>query len=137
MTDRLLDSGLLIRYLRKSPEYRKLLRSMALIGQLFISAYTRLEIVRGMRDHEQQETFELMDSMFTLPMDNFIADQAGELIQSWRTRGITLGDADAVIAATALYYEFDLVTTNARHFPMPELTVWQADEVGNLSIYKH
>lgn len=136
MSDRLLDSGLLIRYLRKSPEYRVMIRSMALAGHLFISAYTRLEIVRGMRDHERQETFELMDSMFTLPMDNFIADQAGELIRSWRTRGITLGDADAVIAATALYYELDMVTTNARHFPMPELTVWQADEVGNVSIYK-
>ena len=137
MTDHLLDSGILIRHLRDQRDYVALVDRLSDEGDLYIASFTRLEIVRGMRKRERQDTFDLMDSMFTLPMDNFIADQAGELIRSWRTSGITLGDADAVIAATALYYELDLVTTNARHFPMPELTVWQADEMGNLSIFEH
>ncbi|MBU0511735.1 MAG: PIN domain-containing protein [Chloroflexi bacterium] len=137
MTDHLLDSGILIRHLRDQRDYVALVDRLSDEGDLFIASFTRLEIVRGMRKRERQDTFELMDSMFTLPMDHIIADQAGELIQSWRTRGITLGDADAVIAASAIAYELDLITTNARHFPMPELTVWQADEVGNLSIYEH
>lgn len=37
-----------------------------------------------------------------------------------------------VIAASALKAGLGLVTTNARHFPMPDLTIWQADETGNL-----
>jgi len=89
-----------------------------------------------MREHERTRTFDLLDSMRTTPVDHAIADQAGELIRSWRTQGITLGDADAVIAATAISLGLDLVTTNARHFPMPELAVWQVDEVGNLSRYQ-
>ena len=133
MSDRLLDSGILIRYLRQSSGYRELLHSMALDGELYISAFTRLEIVRGMRDYEQEITFELLDSMITLPMDYDIADTAGELIRAWRSKGITLGDADATIVATALRYDFDLVTTNARHFPMPELVVWQVDNDGQMA----
>ena len=58
---------------------------------------------------------------------------AGELIRTWRKSGVTLGDADAVIAASALHDGLTLVTTNARHFPMPELAVLQADEAGVLT----
>ena len=57
---------------------------------------------------------------------------AGGLIRSWRERGVIIGDADAIIAASALKAGLGLVTTNAPHFPMPDLTVWQADETGNL-----
>ncbi len=71
--------------------------------------------------------------MQTIPMIADIADLAGELIRSWRTRGVTIGEADAVIAATASHHKLTLVTTNARHFPMPELVVLQADEEGHLN----
>jgi predicted nucleic acid-binding protein len=133
MKNYLLDSGILIRHLRNYQSYVALVERLSDAGDLYISAYTRLEVVRGMRDHERGKTFLLMNSMFTLPMDDTIADKAGELIRSWRARGITLGDADAVIAATALHYGLELVTTNARHFPMPALTVWQADAEGSLT----
>jgi predicted nucleic acid-binding protein len=42
--------------------------------------------------------------------------------------GITHGDADAIIAASALDANLALVTTTPWHFPMPELVVLQADE---------
>lgn len=65
-------------------------------------------------------------------MTGEIADLAGELIRSWRSRGVILGDADAIIAAYALHDGLTLVTTNVRHFPMSELSVLQADETGEL-----
>jgi predicted nucleic acid-binding protein len=34
-----------------------------------------------------------------------------------------LGQADTLIGASALIYGATLVTGNAKHFPMPELTV--------------
>jgi len=102
-------------------------------ADVYISAMTRLEIVRGMLDRERGETFDLLDSLETIPMTAEIADLAGEIIRSWRARGAVLGDADAVIAASALHNNLALVTTNARHFPMPELVVLQADEEGALT----
>ena len=133
MSDHILDTNILIRYLRKMTGYQDLLRAIELKGWTYISAMTRLEIVRGMRERERRETFNLLDSLETLPMNTEVADLAGELIRTWRGNGVTLGDADAVIAASALQNDLALVTTNVRHFPMPELIIFQADEEGHLA----
>jgi predicted nucleic acid-binding protein len=134
MSDNLLDTNILVRYLRKTPGYLDLLRTIGARGWTYISVMTRLEIVRGMQERERKETFDLLDSLETIPMTAEIADSAGELIRSWRVRGITLGDADAIIAASALQEGLPLVTTNAKHFPMPDLVVYQADELGRLKL---
>jgi predicted nucleic acid-binding protein len=136
MADVVLDSGILIRHLRNLPGYPELVDRLADEGVIYISSFTRLEIVRGMRKYERSKTFRLLDSIVTVPMDSAIADYAGGLIFAWRAKGISLGDADAVIASTAVHLETDLITTNARHFPMPELIVWQADEVGQLELWE-
>jgi len=133
VSDHILDSNILIRYLRKTAGYKDLLHEIERKGWTYISVMTRLEIVRGMREREREETFDLLDTLETLPMTSEIADLAGELIRSWRERGINLGDADAIIAASAIHHGLALVTTNAKHFPMPELIVFQADEQGHLS----
>jgi len=133
MNDYLLDSGILIRHLRDQIGYPELTNRLMDEADVYISAMTRLEIVRGMLDRERGETFDLLDSLETIPMTAEIADLAGEIIRSWRARGAVLGDADAVIAASALHNNLALVTTNARHFPMPELVVLQADEEGALT----
>ena len=105
-------------------------------ADVYVSTMTRFEVVRGMRDRERESTFNLLNSFEALDVTSEIADRAGELIRSWRKRGVTLGDADAIIAATALQHSLTLVTTNPKHFPMPELSILQADEEGKLSPYK-
>lgn len=134
MSDYLLDSNILILYLRKAQGYDELLDSLSKDDALFISAITRLEIVRGMRERERQDTYELLDALETIPVTVGIADSAGELMRSWRARGITLEGADAMIAASALAHGLTLVTTNAKHFPMPDLVVYQADEQGRIKL---
>ena len=134
MSDHLLDTSILIRYLRKTSGYRDLLRITGSKGWTYISVMTRLEITRGMQERELKETIDLLDSLETIPMTIEIADMAGELIRSWRSRGINLGDADAIIAASALQVGLALVTTNGKHFPMPDLVVYQADELGKLTL---
>jgi len=134
MPDYILDTGVLIRHLRDYQGYPELVDRLTDEGDVFISAMTRLEIVRGMREREDA-TFELLESLDTVDVTKWVADQAGEIIRYWKTRGITLGDADAVIAASALQHALTLVTTNPKHFLMPELTVLQADEQGHLNPY--
>ena len=133
MSDHLLDSGILIRHLRNQIGYPQLIHRLSDEADVFLSSFTRLEVVRGMHERERRKTFGLLDSFKTIPMTADIADLAGELIYSWRKRGVILGDADAVIAASAMQAGLTLVTTNARHFPMPELSVLQADEAGALT----
>lgn len=134
MSDYLLDTNILILYLRKTEGYYELLDTLAADDTLFISAITRLEIIRGMRDREREATLNILDSLETIEISINVADKAGELIRTWRTKGIVLEDADALIAATALEHGLGLVTTNAKHFPMPDLVVYQADKQGKLTL---
>jgi predicted nucleic acid-binding protein len=129
----LLDTGILIRHLRNRPGYRELVQRLNQGGDLCISAFTRVEVLRGMRDHERERTFTLLDSFFTQVIDRDTADRAGEWLRTWQARGVILGGPDAVIAASALQVGAALVTTNARHFPMPELVVLSVDENGQIS----
>lgn len=134
MSDYLLDTNILILCFRKTAGYRELLDTLAKDDILYISVMTRLEIVRGMREHEHKDTFNLLDSLETIDITIDIADKAGELIRSWRTKGMILGDADAIIAATAINHGLALVTTNEKHFPMPDLVVYRADKYGKLTL---
>lgn len=134
MSDYLLDANILILYLRKTAGYYELLDTLAADDTLYISAITRLEIIRGMRDRERETTFDILDSLETIEISIEIADKAGELIRTWRTQGIVMEDADALIAATALEHGLALVTTNAKHFPMSDLVVYQADKLGKLTL---
>jgi predicted nucleic acid-binding protein len=134
MSDYLLDTNILILYLRKTEGYYELLDTLATDDTLYISAMTRLEIIRGMHERERGDTFALLDSLETIDVTIEIADKAGELIRSWRAQGIILGDADALIAATALNHGLALVTTNGKHFPMSDLVVYQADKNGKLTL---
>ena len=137
MPDYLLDTGILIRHLRQNPGYQSLLERLAQDGIICITSLTRTEIIRAMRDRERKSTYSLLDSLDTLSLDKETADLAGELIRTLRKNGITLHLPDAVIAATAMLNRFDLITTNPKDFLMPELTVWQADEQGNINPKLH
>ncbi|MBK6792111.1 MAG: type II toxin-antitoxin system VapC family toxin [Anaerolineales bacterium] len=136
MSDYLIDTNILILYLRKTAGYYELLDTLAADDALYISAITRLEIIRGMRDREREATFDILDSLETIEINIEIADKAGELIRTWRTKGVVLEDADALIAASALEHSLALVTTNSKHFPMPDLVVYQADNQGKLTLRK-
>jgi predicted nucleic acid-binding protein len=134
MTDYLLDSGILIRHLRDHKGYPELLDHLTDEADIYISVMTRFEIVRGMKDREQESTFNLLESLDTLVVSNEIADRAGEIVRSGRTRGIAFGEADAIIAATAMQHGLALVTTNAKHFSMHNMIVFEADEAGNITL---
>src|SRR5215207_10124345 len=125
MPDYLLDSGILIRHLRDQRGYPEMMDRLTDEGDVFISVITRFEIVRGMRDRERETTVNLLDSLDTAGMNREIADIAGEIIRTGRARGVTFGEADSIIAATALNHGLALLTTNAKHFPMPDLIVFQ------------
>jgi predicted nucleic acid-binding protein len=133
MSDYLLDSGILIRHLRDYSGYPDLLDDLTDEGVIYISAMTRLEVVRGMKERELQKTWDLLELLETIPVTSEIADLAGNMCREWRTRGITLGSEDALIAASALSKELPLLTTNPKHFPMADLSIFVTDEDGRMT----
>ena len=51
----LLDTGVLIRYIRGMSQFLELIKSLSHKGILYISPITRLEIVYGIKKHEKEE----------------------------------------------------------------------------------
>ena len=45
------------------------------------------------------------------------------MLGEFRSKGLTIGIADAIIAATALELGVPLLTNNVRHYPFPDLKV--------------
>jgi len=125
LPDYLLDSCILIRHLRRHEPTTDLLTALALEGQMGIATISRTEIVEGLSGHERERTMRLLDSLILYPLDAAMADLAGDYIHRYRARGITLDRPDAIIGATALHHRLVLVTYNPRHFPMPELRLYE------------
>ena len=90
-----------------------------------IATISRTEIIEGMREHEREATMRLLDSLHSYPLDVATADLAGEYIRRYRAQGITLDKPDAIIGATAVRHGLVLVTYNPKHFPMPELRLYE------------
>lgn len=125
MPDYLLDSCVLIRHLRRHKPTTDLVSALILEGKVGIATISRTEIIEGMREHEREATMRLLDSLPAYPLDVSIADMAGEYIRRYRAQGITLDKPDAIIGATAVLHGLVLVTYNQKHFPMPELQLYE------------
>ena len=125
MPDFLLDSCVLIRHLRRHQPTTDLMAALALEGQTGIATISRAEIIEGMREHEREITMRLLDALVSYPLDAVIADRAGDYIRHYRARGTTLDKPDAIIGATAVHHGLVLVTYNVKHFPMPELQLYE------------
>lgn len=125
MPDYLLDSCVLVRHLRRHQPTTDLLSTLVLEGEVGIATISRTEIIEGMREHEREATMRLLDSLRSYPLDVATADLVGEYIRRYRAQGITLDKPDAIIGATAVRHGLVLVTYNPKHFPMPELRLYE------------
>ena len=122
--DYLLDTDILISYLRGYPGTIDLLKTLARKGASFsISVVTVVEIEAGIRAGEKAKTKELLDSMEAIVLDLPMAHLAGSFLREYRSKGVSLSLADVMIAATAVTENLILLTYNQRHYPMPEIKI--------------
>jgi predicted nucleic acid-binding protein len=118
----LLDTDILISYLRGYPDTINLLKSLVRNGATFsISVITVVEVEAGIRAGEKARTKELLDSMESIILDTPMAYLAGSFLREYRGKGVSLSLADVMIAATAIIENLILLTYNQRHYPMPEI----------------
>ncbi|QTX05999.1 type II toxin-antitoxin system VapC family toxin [Agromyces archimandritae] len=114
----LVDTSVLIDVLRGIPEAAGVLRDARADGPLHASEITRLEVLAGMRPREEAATRELLDVLNWRPVDDRIAEVAGELGRAWLPGNRGIDSADLAIAATAIVLDARLFTRNVKHFPM-------------------
>ena len=125
----LVDTDIAIDFLRRRDYAQKLLENWAGEGLLAISTLTHLEIYQGMKTGEEGATNAFLDGLVSVATDIPIARRAGTMLGELRSKGMTIGIADAIIAATALQFGAPLLTNNIEHYPFPNLKVIRGLEV--------
>ncbi len=120
----LLDSDVIISYLRGYEEpvgfVNRLLEDGASLACCPVNV---VEIHAGMREKERDITEELINSLRFFPIDLETARLAGDIIRSYRSEGVTMALADAMVAAVAMQNNLVLATYNEKHYPMTDLAV--------------
>jgi hypothetical protein len=113
----LFDTTVFIHHLLgKSPEATKLI-TQAISGAhpAAFSILTDAELWAGIRNEEEDHVHRLLLSRLTrLPINLSIARRAGKLVNLYKSHSLKLDDA--LIAATAEYYDIPLYTHNDKHF---------------------
>lgn len=125
-----LDSTVLIDYLRGRPAVQRV-SALDDAGDLLATTAVNVEeIVRGLRPTEVGAAAELFAGLEVLAVDLAAAWQAGEWRQALATGGTTLWQADCLVAATAKVNGASLITGNPKDFPMAGLDVvhWPVGE---------
>jgi predicted nucleic acid-binding protein len=121
----LLDSDVIIWYLRGRESTRSWVRQLSQRDVPCCSTLSVTEVVAGMRPGEDKVTREFLQTLRAVDVDRNIAWQAGELIGTYGRRGITLDFVDATIAATCLRHRLFLATHDVKHYPIRELRLAQ------------
>ncbi len=81
------------------------------------------EIYRGLREVERASASRLFDGLRIAPIGRSEGIRAGDWRRDHASTGVTLAQADCLIAAVAVATGVPLATGNPKHFPMHELEV--------------
>jgi predicted nucleic acid-binding protein len=125
-----LDSTVLIDFLRGRPAVQRVARLRTAGDVAATTAVNVEEIVRGLRPDETEASSRLFAGLVVLPVDATGGWRAGTWRRDFAARGVTLWQADCLVAATTLEHDGRLMTGNPKDFPMAELDVehWPVGE---------
>ncbi len=120
----LLDTTVLIDILRGRPETRARLFGLRAAGDVpYISVIGVDEVVRGLRPAEFPAAQRLFAGLRVVPLGESEGWQAGTWRRDYAAKGMTLAQADCLVAAAALTAGGRLCTGNPKDFPMLEIVV--------------
>ncbi|WP_419947289.1 PIN domain-containing protein [Candidatus Poriferisodalis sp.] len=123
MSRLVLDTTVLIDALRGRPAAGRV-RQLRRIGvEPWVSAVSVEEIWRGLHSSEEPAARRLVQSLRIAPLGAAEGQLAGRWRREHAERGITLHQADCLIAAAAVGVGATLATANVADFPMHELEV--------------
>ena len=116
-SDILVDTSVIIAYLRKAKKENTWLHQLAGSYQLYTSSVVEFELLIGALDEQKRQNSEAVLSAFTiLPLSSEIAQQAAEIYQNLKRNNLGIEIRDLFIGATAIVHRMPLVTLNKKHF---------------------
>lgn len=133
-SDFLLDTGIIIHYLRKNSRAADLLDYLEEIGEVSVSAITYMEILMKCHPDEEEATMLFFDRVPPVGIGREVAHKAALLIKTYPEafgKNNPRGFPDALIGATSWQQGGTLVTLNTRHFarvPIAEFAVLAIDQ---------
>lgn len=134
----LLDSDVLIDYLRGREPVRTALQKLFSAGRLRTTVINQFELLAGSRQTAQgRSVADLLAVLKILDLDTESASVAGQLKRDLTAAGNDIGMADCLIAGIALTHQLPLLTRNRRHFErVPQLRLVELNGIdpdrGNL-----
>jgi len=129
VNDYLLDSDVIIWFLRGRKEVVSLVKSLGGERLLGCSPLSVIEIRLGMKKGEEKATGIFFDAMKVWEIDREIAEQAAYYIQNYKKSGILLDFVDATIAATCKLRNLTLMTYNGNHYPMQDVAKYKMPQL--------
>lgn len=124
MPNYLLDTTVLIDYLRGHAEVRARLHALAEEShELSVCAISIAEVFSGLREEDREATAHFLSELKYFDLSFDIARASGEYRYASARRGQALKLTDLLIGATALAQEAILLTDNVKDFPLPGLRV--------------
>jgi predicted nucleic acid-binding protein len=127
----LLDTTVLIDALRGRPAAERIRRLRAGGEDVpHVCAINIEELVRGLRSGEEEAVRRFLDGLRLAPIARAEAELAGHWRRGFGERGITLSQADCLIAAAAHGVRATLITGNPKDFPMDDVAIehWPVGE---------
>lgn len=125
MTQFLLDTDVLVDFFKKRSYAQELLATIKEKGDLFLSVLSVSELRAGWTDEEASYFLpKLYAFAIRAPVTNEVAELAGAIRHTYKTKGVSLPTIDTLIAATAIENGYLLVTNNKRHYPMKNLSLY-------------
>lgn len=118
-----LDSTVLIDALRGRPAADRIEDLLIARELLLTTAVNVEELVRGVRPADHAGLELLLTGLRIVPIRRQEAERAGRWRRDFAARGVTVHQADCLIAAAAYTAGGRLATGNVKDFPMRELTV--------------
>jgi predicted nucleic acid-binding protein len=123
MSRLLLDSTVLIDALRGRPAAERIAGLRRLGTEPWVCAISVEEIWRGLRSSEESVVRRLFSGLRLAPLGVTEGMRAGRWRREFAEDGVTLHQADCLIAAAAMGIGASLATANVDDFPMPEVVV--------------
>ncbi len=115
------DTTVLIDNLRGNPVARQAIIDASERGErMACSVVTKVEILGGMRAHEEVDIREFLETFEWINVDDEIAELAGATANLYMRSYPGVGAIDYIIASTAEWFNASLWTLNLKHFPMYE-----------------
>lgn len=119
----LLDTDTLIWLIRGNSKVIHFLENLSTNQRTFVSTVTIAEVYKNIFPSEIIKSDECIYHNGIVPLDDYMAKQAGLYWRDYNKKLAGLSITDCMIAATAKMENLILLTSNTRHFPMHDIKV--------------